>query len=514
MKAIEVKITTLSPVVLTANRSTLMTSSENNISGTILRGIYVKKYIDAHELDEKAHEDKNFRRFFFGKLRFVTARPAKHGLRSIMVARSLQASKDGKTYNDMLVNPNPEDYEQGFKSKKGQAVLNPEGFIDYTSVAKNTALHIDRHSQKNRISGSSQDGGVFTYEYLEPGEFFIGFIIGEDNVLSDFAKEIKNYDKHCRIGRSSNTQYGHCHLEWGDVQAVNAISPTDSTICVRLETPLVAPKPVIEARHVLDEIFANIAPDIEVSDIFGGQEELYGYNNAWQTKIPSQYVLAAGTVFKLSRRTGWSDVDLTSAFYGGLGLRCEEGFGQLRLWSTDKPIKPWGKDNASQQEPIAYTVNNKEVQRIAKIIIENKLEQQVKLDAYKAVQRITQQLKGRTHAFAVLESLLGARTMLADIQNRMKKAVTEIKSDQLHTHLNDVTCNGSSLEMMILTQTIITDNLSQELQDFALKTGVAEVKNGKTVFDAEIRGAAYYDYWLWFFRHARKAAQAEKKGDY
>ena len=511
MKTIEVKITTLSPVVLTANRSTLMTGSENNISGTILRGIYAKKYIDEHELGQKAHEDEKFRRFFFGGLRFVTARPAKHGLRSIMVARSLQASKDGKTYNDMLVEPNPADYEQGFKSKKGQAVLSPEGFIDYASIAKNTALHIDRHSKENRISGSSQNGGVFTYESVEPGETFMGFIIGEDAVLADFAEEIKDYDKQCCIGRSSSTQYGHCRLEWGAVRDVAAVSPADSSICVRLETPLVAPKPVIEAKTVLDEMFAAIASDIEVTDIFGGQEELYGYNNVWQTKIPSQYVLAAGTVFRLTRKAGWAGIDLAEAFYGGLGLRREEGFGQLRLWVADNKIRPWPKDNSAQQEPLVYTVTNTEVQRAAGIIIEDKLEKQVKIDAYEAVQRIARQLKGKTHAFAVLESLLGPRTKLAGIQERMKKAVTEIKSDQLHNHLKSIKCNGLPLEDVLLTPAVFTDSLPQELQDFALKTGVAQARDGKTVFTAEVRGAAYYDYWLWFFRHARKAAQSEKR---
>ena len=49
----------------------------------------------------------------------------------------------------------------------------------------------------------------------------------------------------------------------------------------------------------------------------------------------------------------------------------------------------------------------------------------------------------------------------------------------------------------------------QALQDFALKTNVAEAKAGKTVFDPEIIGSAYYNYWLWFFRHARKLAQKE-----
>ena len=93
----------------------------------------------------------------------------------------------------------------------------------------------------------------------------------------------------------------------------------------------------------------------------------------------------------------------------------------------------------------------------------------------------------------------------------MKKAVTEIKSDQLHTHLNNIKCNGISLEEVIKTQTDYTSKLPQDLQDFALKTGVAEARNGNTVFAAEINGAAYYDYWLWFFRHARKASQTEKR---
>ena len=310
MKRLEVKIKTLSPVILTANRSTLMTNSENSISGAILRGVFAKKYISRHDLGDSAHNDAEFRRFFFGGLRFVTAYPLFRGERSFMVPRSLQESKDGKPDNDMLLDPNPANYEAGFKTKKGLAVIKDDK-IKYVSIDKNTALHIDRHSEESRISGSSQDGGVFTYESIEAGQEFAGCIYGEDEILEAFAREINQYDVYCRIGRSHNTQYGHCRLEIGEVETPKEPDgDLGSKVSVRLETPLVTTEPIVDAKAALKKLLADSGIDAEVSDIFGGQEELYGYNSVWHLKLPAQYALAAGTVFKLSSNSGgWDNVE-------------------------------------------------------------------------------------------------------------------------------------------------------------------------------------------------------------
>lgn len=515
MKYMELKITTLSPVILTANRSTLMTNSENSISGTILRGIYAQKYIHTHHLEASAHQDEHFRRFFFGDLRFVTARPMKHGQRSIMIPRSIQVSKDGLHYNDMLVNPTPEDYTQGFKGKKGLAVLNTAGKIDYVNVSKNTSLHIARHSDANRIAGSSQDGSVFTYEAIEHGEEFLGYIIGANDTIDAFAKEIQPYDAHCYIGRSSKTQYGHCHLEISAPQDIAPINPRTNKICIRLETPLITTGYVTDANKSLQEMFNHIASGLKVGKIFGAQEELYGYNNAWKTKLPSQYALASGTVFELENTVDWNNIDLTDILYQGLGIRREEGYGQLRLWEKDAQIQPWDEDNTEKSPHINYTVNSQEVQRAAKVIIETKMENLVKMDAYKDVLRLSGQLKGKTHAFALLESLLGTRTKdnLINIQENMGNKLQEIKSQRFHEHLKSIKLEGVSLEEKILEASNYAKHLPQALQDFALKTNNAHVAEGKTVFTPEIRGAAYYDYWLWFFRHARKAAQSKKRGE-
>ena len=508
MKIIEIKVKALSPIILTANRSTLMTNSANSISGAILRGVYAQKYIKHHNLTE-AHEDETFRRFFFGDLRFICANPVRDGKRSAVVPYSVQVSKDGMFYNDLLNNPKPKDFEKGYKGKKGLAVFNDNGEIAYVGLTKNTTLHIDRHSATNRISGSSQDGGVFTYEAIESGTEFIGYIAGSGNIVDKFAAEIRKYNEIAYIGRSHQTQYGRCLVSVGKVLDIPRIHVGGKTISLRLETPLVTPTPVVDAKYTLKNMLAFLGDDIEVKDIYGGQEELHGFNSAWGYKNPAQYALAAGTVFKILRYDGWDEETLTRICYDGIGVRREEGFGQLRIWNTDNVIKPLEKGGIKENSN--YTVTNPEVQRIAKIIIEKRLGAEIKLAAYEDVQNIGNKLEGKVHAFAMLESLLGKRCDLSKVQERFVLNVNCVKSEQFNKHIDEIKISERTLKEKFEENINYTEKVPPRLREFAVKANIATDINGRIEFDAEICGAAYYDYWLWFFRHARKAAQALKK---
>ena len=74
MKKIRVKIETLSPIVLaTRTNTTVMTSSHDFFSGTLVRGMLAERYIEAKKLGSQAQEDEDFLGLFFDKLRFVAA---------------------------------------------------------------------------------------------------------------------------------------------------------------------------------------------------------------------------------------------------------------------------------------------------------------------------------------------------------------------------------------------------------------------------------------------------------
>ena len=190
------------------------------------------------------------------------------------------------------------------------------------------------------------------------------------------------------------------------------------------------------------------------------------------------------------------------------------------MWKANNRLTPWEKGKTKK---IDYEVHSDEVRRIAKIIIESKLETDVKMLAYKHATQQLKGVKGCTHALATLESLLGVRKNLATVRERMQAAVVGLKSKSFIDHLNKMKIQGTSLADYFNQETDagkedVLDTIQKTkdyqseyraLQDFALKTKVAEAKAGKTVFDPEIIGSAYYNYWLWFFRHARKLAQKE-----
>ena len=154
MKKIRVKIKTLSPIVLaTRGNTTVMTSSHEFFSGTLVRGMLAERYIEEKKLGRQAHEDEAFLGFFFDKLRFAAAYPvrAADGKRASLVPASVQRLKDGEAVRDLLVDAP----EMGFKTLRGFAVIEGDGSIGKVDVAKNISLHMSRSNIKGRQGKAS-----------------------------------------------------------------------------------------------------------------------------------------------------------------------------------------------------------------------------------------------------------------------------------------------------------------------------------------------------------------------
>ena len=76
MHEINVRIETKAPVILSAlGHTSVMTATQDFFSGSVLRGIFAARYIEARALGNMAHRDSEFMRLFYGGLRFVDAYP-------------------------------------------------------------------------------------------------------------------------------------------------------------------------------------------------------------------------------------------------------------------------------------------------------------------------------------------------------------------------------------------------------------------------------------------------------
>ena len=555
-KYLKVTIRTEAPVILTANRSDLLTATEREISGTILRGVLAHVWRDEHAGQPDMEAD--FERYFFGGLRFAPARPVAGGRRTFFLPRSLQQSKDKTEYADLLAgyDADPE-HKKGFKGKKGLgAVLPGQGgkaplCIAEPRVQRHIRMHISRSGKgQERLAGRSIEGGVFSYESLDAGQSFIGEVYGPTQELQDFTSSLPQAFT-CRIGRSHLTQYGRCQVtaELMDLPPA-AIHPTNR-LCLRLETPLVTSGLALDAREVLTEYLLQPLQEkcpgshFILADIHGAQQQLSGFNGAWGMKRPDDCAMAEGTVFVLGQADGrdWNEKELTALrelAYAGIGARVEDGFGQLRFWEPGEFQRSGGHDtetgwsSALADAELGTAGFNGETIRIARLILARRLQEQARLQAWQDAAALNiSGAKNLTHFFSRLESLLGTRQRPGEVQQHFCQKVREAgngsHAKSFTQRLQELSFKRQDGRTFKLVNVLcgVEDEAAEPLYQLAdfLPQGQEGEQDKLRHFanrllprwqqDAELYGLVYYDYWLYFLRHARKLAakaQDEQEG--
>ena len=523
MERLTVTIKTLSPVVLTAmNNAAVMTESKEFISGSILRGILAARYIKVQKLGKDAQQDAAFRKLFFGSLRFVDAYPVKDGTRAFILPFSLQKAKVAEKNADgteelldiLLHEPKP-----GFKAIKGFAVAEGNRIVT-ASVKKQIKLHMSRFGEEERLSGRSLDGGIFNYEAVEAGQEFAGYVIGEKNDLELLLKniDVPKGGMDCRIGRSKFTEYGHCRMSFGKTETLPVERKAGNIVYLRLETPWLPEhqtgglQMVQSAKEVVEAFAGNLnqalgCTDIKVGTVIAKAENTENFVGIWGMRRPVETALSAGSIFALEKPSGWdtdSNAILCQFLYRGVGRRTEEGFGQLRIWSVDKPVL-WetGKTCSARKH-----VESAKAKEIAKSILRQRIINRVRLQAKEDLQYVNGKLAEATHSFARLESMLGERKDLDKAKERFqKKLLEELREGSvLDKRLQNLTFRGRELKEILLGEAPLPyaglnfkEEISPELAEDI----------GYILPDSK-DGALFYEYWLWFFRHGRKEAVRRK----
>ena len=159
MKKMDVRIEVLSPIVLsTAGNSTIMTETRKSISGSVLRGIFAHRYIEAKKLGAAADQDEDFREIFFEGSRFVDCNPVCKGERSIVPPLSLRKEKEGAGGKDV---PGVQDLlfadsgtAKGYKSFGGvNTITVKENKIYRAGIKTMINFHMSRNGEEERLKG-------------------------------------------------------------------------------------------------------------------------------------------------------------------------------------------------------------------------------------------------------------------------------------------------------------------------------------------------------------------------
>jgi len=313
------------------------------------------------------------------------------------------------------------------------------------------------------------------------------------------------------VGRSRFTQYGKCLLEFGDIERLPA-PKIDGEIFLLLETPLI-PKSegFLSARKILEAEVCG-----KVGKVFAAGVEVENFVVPWSMKRPRVSALAAGTVFSVdvSELTADAKKFLAEKIYNGFGLRTEEGFGQLRLWSPKNFTV--GKLEA---EKISRPKNfSDKTLELAKKILSTQLLEQVRIWAHEDSEKLRPQLQGGnlTHFFARLDGLLsrvGKANVLKNFAAQLKSEL--VKGNALfREHLEALRMtNGRTFFDVLTAQAplpIDSRSMSDELDLKKLHTTLFKDLNFS---DTDLsKDAIHLEYLKNYFRFARKLA-AKKGGE-
>ncbi|MBQ7628877.1 MAG: hypothetical protein IJS81_01485 [Selenomonadaceae bacterium] len=508
MHKIKISIKTLSPIVISAaSNSTLMTGSHSEISGSIIRGILAIKYVQEKNLGNHAHEDENFIKFFYGDLKFLSATPDIKGKRSYTLPLSLQRGKKGTEGENKIVDLLKEIPPAGYKSLRGYGIVDGEKIFT-ASVKKNIFMHMSRSSDKERISGKSEDGQIYNYEAIDAGQTFCGAIFGEKSTLE---KLVKSFEKNfvVTLGRSKFTQYGNCEFNFGKIEEIASENFGDE-IYLRLESPLIPTADnFIGAKNILQtEIVDKLGGKFTLGKIFASNIEVENFVSVWGMKRPRVQALAAGTVFELTAEN-LTDSDkniLREKIYSGFGTRTEEGFGQLRFWKpTDFQVGEREKNKFYKPKSLSPMT----IEIAQKILLERYLEQ-LRIYANEDAEKLRPQLSrgNYTHFFSRLDNILSSVGKKNIRENFKIQLEIEIRGGSLFDdHLKNIRmANGQKFYDVLVAGSA---KLPYEERDFKTDSELIELIS----FDAKKYADDFcLEYLQNYFRVARKLAASAKGG--
>jgi len=405
---------------------------------------------------------------------------------------------------------------------------------------------MSRCHKEERISGKSSaktEGNIYNYEALSAGQTFIGYIYGEELELDSLREKVIEKDGSftCHVGRSKFAQYGTCRMTMDKPEplpqmandVVMANKQGQHKIFIRLETPFIpetdngmmVADSLREIAMVLNDRCHTDKITIDGESVFAAAQSLKSFVGIWGLKQPEEIALSAGSVFALTKNEPWTENELEQLnrmLFEGVGRRTEEGFGQLRIWKSEKLNMPNSKSSkveTNDLQPAVYELKTLEVKRVAARIMQGYILEQVRNCAAedannfgKTEVKALGDLEFSTHVFGELELLL-----IASEQQEKKKEyfqavlVKELENrSEMKRNLERMKLYSANMYDWLLSSVSIPCPVDQELfqrlgQNPEMKELLSMIDQG--LDDDEL----YFEYWRWFFRHARKQTRIKKE---
>ncbi len=431
---LQIRVKTMSPVLLSMTEGEQNTvSTERQIPGSVLRGMFAELWIKQLSDKPNAHEDDAFRdSLLLGKMEFGTC--FLEGALPLPLNLQTPKGKKDKPIEDAFQNQ-----EESFRSVRGMGKIEGQELI---KLAPKTTFMF-HNSRPDRVAGKSMeqdvDQGIFYYEALAEGQTFVGELHAESEALKAFIGKFGNSVR-CQMGRSRSAQYGNVEITLQSLsEAQAAIAPsTSKRYYLQVLSPLILLNRMGLAQAdqvVLNErLVAKGLGTVKLIAAFTQHKFVELFNGVWASKTTRMPAFASGSIFELEIE----DEDLSSlakltSF--GIGEWTALGYGQVRIWRKEdfpKTLK-WGieaKKTAPLDSQLAYldaarNWGSKSLNEIWAKEVERSIEVVVRLQALRAVRK-----KGINNHLAsrILTKLIALQSQGNDAAAKWALWLGEIKS--------------------------------------------------------------------------------------
>lgn len=523
MKQIEYLIKTLSPIVLAEkNNDSTLYNTKKYISGSIFRGMLAGKFIKDKNLGDKAHQNQEFYDIFLAnKVRFLPAYPIGKNiidnLEPYILPLSLMKNKKGTIIKDIS---DGEKIETGFKKMTGFA-LKKGNDIYKVNIDTQIEFHMSRNGEKSRILGSDKEGKVFNYEYIEPHQYFKGYVIVDDDIADNVYTYLQKTAKdNIYIGRSRSVQYGKCSL---DILAMKSIFidklNKDKKFYLYAYTPYIPTEQWNRVDNLAENLCEKINKKLSRDDIkiqkgdliYATTEEYSGYVGVWHLRRERKMALSAGSMIEF-RADNIDDnliEKLNEILYTGLGDRKEEGFGQFRLM---QPMQGLSFKELDENIKVNTQICD-EVKKQAKQIIKQRIFEEIKKQAVNDLENKAKFISKSKTTLNRIEDLVNSNKTKQQIQKEIQDFNKSAKDNLENMFLN----KDNFLEVLTEDKNVKLpysniewkNSLIVNKEDLKILQDM-EKDLGKDIFVIN-KDDEYKQYFLWFVRHAKKIISKKNK---
>jgi CRISPR-associated protein Csx10 len=242
---------------------------------------------------------------------------------------------------------------------KDKPLKNMQGFAELANrciVTKSVETTFSFHNSRsdNRLAGRStkEDGAIFYYEGIAPGQTFSTGIISDKYTLEYIKSLLEMSDGIHRIGKSKSAQYSRVKFNNFKITEVkhdkdNPAIP--APIYIVFQSPVITQNEygmAIPDLKILQTELASYINGITKISIASTREMVESYMGVWQSKTPREAAFDIATTLRVEFSGKLKQTSITKLELVGLGERKAEGYGQVKVMSLEENLERKSETNS------------------------------------------------------------------------------------------------------------------------------------------------------------------------